>query len=67
LGHFREQLAIAASELTAAEREAERLEDAVAEVTALQESIERWIEDAGRLVAPELGGGGCRSEAQRIY
>ncbi len=55
IGPLREQLALAASELTAAERQAERLEDAVAEVTALQESIDRWIADARGLVTPELG------------
>jgi hypothetical protein len=46
VGPVREQLAATASDLTAAERELERLSDASKEIAALQESIDRWISEA---------------------
>ncbi len=46
VGPLREQLAATAAELTAAERESERLSDASAEIDSLQESINRWVADA---------------------
>ncbi len=49
VGPLRERLAATAAELTAAERESERLSDAAAEIDSLQESIDRWIADAGGL------------------
>ncbi len=49
VGPLRERLAATASQLTAAERESERLSDAVAEIESLQKSIDRWISDAESL------------------
>jgi hypothetical protein len=49
VGPVREQLAVAAMELTAAERESQRLSDTVAEIDGLQKSIDRWITDAKKV------------------
>ncbi|KAA6461879.1 hypothetical protein DYQ86_09525 [Acidobacteria bacterium AB60] len=46
VGTVREQLAATATNLAAAERELERLEDASKDVTEIQASIDRWIIDA---------------------
>lgn len=51
VGPLREQLAAIASELAAAERESDRLEDTASEIETLQKSIDRWIADAKGFVA----------------
>ena len=51
VGPLREQLAAIASELAAAERESDRLEDTASEIETLQKSIDRWVADAKGFVA----------------
>jgi DNA repair exonuclease SbcCD ATPase subunit len=53
VGPLREQLTAIAAELTSAERESERIEDAATEINNLQQSIDRWVADAKRLSTPE--------------
>jgi hypothetical protein len=53
VGPLREQLAVITAQLTAAERESERLEGAAAEIDTLQQSIDRWVADANRFSMPQ--------------
>ncbi len=59
VGPVREQLAATASDLSAAEREMERLTDASKEIDEIQASIDRWVQDAkafesGTLPTPDV-------------
>ncbi len=51
VGPVREQIANTAAELSAAERELDRVSEAAKELEDLQASIDRWIEDARSSVA----------------
>ena len=51
VGPVREQIANTAAELSAAERELDRVSEAAKEIEDLQASIDRWIEDARSSVA----------------
>ena len=51
VGPVREQIANTAAELSAAERELDRVSEAAKEIEDLQASINRWIEDARSSVA----------------
>lgn len=51
VGPVREQIANTAAELSAAERELDRVSEAAKEIEDLQSSINRWIEDARSSVA----------------
>ncbi len=61
VGPVREQIAATAADLTAAERELERLADAGREIDTFQASITRWIADArsfedASIVSPDVDG-----------
>jgi DNA repair exonuclease SbcCD ATPase subunit len=53
VGPVREQIAATAAELGAAERELERLSDAMGEIEGFQRSIDRWCGDARSFAAGE--------------
>ena len=55
VGPVREQIATTAAELSAAERDLDRVSEAAQEIEDLQASINRWVEDARGLVAAADG------------
>ncbi len=55
IGTVREQVAQTAANLTAAEREVDRVIETAQEITELQEAIDKWIRDARAVVEQGVG------------
>jgi DNA repair exonuclease SbcCD ATPase subunit len=67
VGTVREQVAQTAANLTAAEREIDRVIESAQEITELQESVNKWISDARVVVQQSPGGTNDLTERREAF